>query len=185
LIGVKRGQGVARLRGIEPPDFFDFDTRSSKRTGRAGLFAVAMVFVLTGCASDGNQGPVQESKTDLNVHIQINLDGKPTMRLTDKKTGVSVSTSDTCQAYNQSPSEIEFFYNFMACTHAAAMMETVPVESRPPKPDDSLCAFVIEPDFPSRLKRTMDAYCTTNPAQPIENALDIYRDETLERGTFE
>jgi len=73
----------------------------------------------------------------------------------------------------------------MACTHIAGKMGTVPAESRPPDPETSLCIFVIAPDFPSRLERTLSGYCAANPAQPIENALDLYWDESLKKGTFD
>jgi len=99
MIGVKRGQGVGGLRRIVRQGLVDFDARSSRRIGRARLFAVAMAFALAGCASDGNQAPEQEIDTDLDLYIVANLDGKPAMKLTDRKTGVSVSTDDTCQAY--------------------------------------------------------------------------------------
>lgn len=98
--------------------------------------------------------------------------------------GVSVSTDDTCQAYNQSRPEIEILYRFLACTHIAVLIGTAPEETQPPEPEGSLCPFLIAPDISSRMKRTMDSYCVENPAQPIENALDLYWDESLKKGSF-
>ena len=146
---------------------------------------------LAGCASEGKQAPEQESKVDSKLHVDINLDNKPTTKVTHLVTGVSVSTDDTCQAYNQSRPEIQILYRFLACTHLAVLFGTAPAESKPPEPEGSLCPFLIAPDISPhmpdispRMKWTMNSYCAGNPAQPIENAINLYWDESLKKGSF-
>lgn len=157
----------------------------------ACVSGLVLFATLAGCASNGQQAPEQESKVDFKLHVDINLDNKPTMKVTNLVTGVSVSTDDTCQAYSQSRPENAILYRFLACTHIAVLFGTAPAESKPPEPEGSLCPFLIAPDISPhmpdispRMKGTMDSYCAGNPAQPIENAINLYWDESLKKGSF-
>jgi hypothetical protein len=143
---------------------------------------VILLFAVAGCAADGTSASKQESDSDPVLHIDIDLEGKRTTKLTHRVTGVSVSTEDSCQAYNRSPPDIEFLYDFVACTHVAVLMGTATAGTQPPEPEESLCALLLVPD--TRLKRTLNSYCTENPKQPVGNAVGLYWDESLRQGSF-
>lgn len=152
-----------------------------------GASAIILVLLLTvsGCASDGSQAPERKAESDSVLRFDIDLDGTPTTRLTHRVTGASVSTGDTCQAYNQAPRDIEFLYDFLACTHIAVLIGTAPAGTDPPEPGESVCALLVVPADSSRLKQTLIGYCAENPAQPLGSAVGLYWDESLSKGSFD